>query len=193
MKPANQPIVVVSGLPRSGTSLMMQMLVAGGLPALTDGLRAPDTDNPRGYLELEAVKRLKSDTSWLATAHGHAVKVIHLLLQELPTTYDYDVLFLERDIGEVLRSQSAMLARSGRAGAQLPADRLATVYGAQIASVKQWLSERPCFRVHAVPYASLVASPEDSARAVCAFLRGGHALDAAAMVSAVDPSLYRNR
>ncbi len=172
---------------------MMQMLVAGGLPALTDGLRPPDTDNPRGYLELEQVKRLKSDSSWLATARGHAVKVIHLLLQDLPTTYDYDVLFMERDTDEVLRSQSAMLTRSGRTGAQLPPDRLAAVYRAQIASTKQWLAERPCFRVHAVPYASLVARPEDSAKDVCAFLRGGRALDAGAMASAVDPRLYRNR
>lgn len=191
--PDPSPIVVVSGLPRSGTSLMMQMLVAGGLPALTDGQRTPDPDNPRGYLELERVKALKSDSSWLATAGGHAVKVIHLLLQDLPASYHYDVLFMERDIGEVLKSQATMLARSGRLGAPLPPERLAAVYRAQLASVRQWLADRPCFRVHPVRYAELVASPSQTVDAIRNFLRGGKALDAAAMVAAVDPTLYRNR
>ena len=184
---------MVSGLPRSGTSLMMQMLSAGGMPVLTDGQRTPDPDNPRGYLELERVKHLKSDTSWLSEAGGHAVKIIHLLLSDLPTTHQCDVLFMERDIGEVLRSQSAMLARSGRPGAQLTPERLAAVYQSQLATVRQWLSERPCFRVHPVRYAQLVANPAESVDAIRNFLRGGAALDAAAMISAVDPSLYRNR
>jgi hypothetical protein len=184
---------VVSGLPRSGTSLMMQMLSAGGMPVLTDDQRSPDPDNPRGYLELERVKQLKSDTSWLASAGGHAVKIIHLLLQDLPPTHQYDVLFMERDIGEVLRSQSSMLARSGRTGAPLPPERLAAVYRAQLATVRQWLAERACFRVHPVRYAELVANPAESVHAIRNFLRGGAALDAAPMISAVDPSLYRNR
>lgn len=190
---APAPIVVVSGLPRSGTSLMMQMLSAGGMPVLTDGERTPDPDNPRGYLELERVKQLKSDTSWLATAHGHAVKIIHLLLQDLPTSHRYDVLLMERDISEVLRSQSAMLARSGRAGAPLPPERLAAVYQAQLATVRQWLSERPCFRVQPVRYSELVAKPVESVEAIRKFLTVGSSLDAAAMAAAVDPSLYRNR
>jgi len=191
--PLPAPVVVVSGLPRSGTSLMMQMLAAGGMPILADGERVPDPDNPRGYLELERVKHLKSDSSWLSTAGGHAVKIIHLLLKDLPTTHSYDVLFMERDIGEVLKSQATMLARSGRSGAPLPPERLAAVYHSQLASVRQWLSERPCFRVHSVRYPELVAQPAPTVDAVRNFLRGGQALDAAAMVSAVDPSLYRNR
>lgn len=193
MTAASSPITIVSGLPRSGTSLMMQMLAAGGMPVLTDGERTPDPDNPRGYLELERVKQLKSDTSWLGSAAGHAVKIIHLLLQDLPTTHQYDVLFMERDIGEVLRSQSAMLARSGRPGAQLTPERLAAVYQSQLATVRQWLSERPCFRVHLVRYAELVANPAESVDAIRNFLRGGSALNSDAMRAAVDPSLYRNR
>jgi hypothetical protein len=189
----NSPIVIVSGLPRSGTSLMMQMLAAGGLPALTDGQRTPDPDNPRGYHELERVKQLKSDTSWIASAGGHAIKVIHLLLMDLPEIHEYDVLFMERDMDEVLASQATMLARSGRAGAALPPDRLAAVYQSQLATVRQWLAERPCFRVHPVRYAELVARPSETVTSVRNFLRGGNALDAAAMVAAVDPSLYRNR
>ena len=193
MRVNQSPIVVVSGLPRSGTSLMMQMLVAGGLPALTDGQRTPDADNPRGYLELERVKTLKSDSSWVASACGHAIKVIHLLLQDLPTVYEYDVLFMERDIGEVLKSQATMLSRSGRAGAPLPPERLAAVYQAQLAVTRQWLAERACFRVHPVRYAELVARPAETVDSIRNFLRAGHALDAAAMIAAVDPTLYRNR
>ena len=172
---------------------MMQMLTAGGLPALTDGQRTPDADNPRGYLELERVKHLKSDSSWLASAGGHAVKVIHMLLKDLPTEHQYDVLFMERDISEVLKSQAAMLARSGRAGAPLPPERLAAVYQAQLASIRQWLSEHQRFRVHPVRYADLVAQPAETVNAVRSFLRVGSTLDAAAMAAAVDPSLYRNR
>lgn len=172
---------------------MMQMLAAGGLPALTDGERSPDADNPRGYLELERVKRLKSDSSWLATAHGHAVKIIHLLLQDLPTGHEYDVLFMERDIGEVLRSQAAMLARSGRAGAQLSPERLAAVYRAQLQSVRTWMAERPCFRVQTVRYADLVSNAPAAVSEIRGFLRAGSGLNAEAMISAVDPSLYRNR
>jgi hypothetical protein len=172
---------------------MMQMLAAGGMPVLTDGQRTPDPDNPRGYLELERVKQLKSDTSWLEAAAGHAVKIIHLLLTDLPITHQYDVLFMERDIGEVLRSQAAMLARSGRPGASLTAERLAAVYQAQLATVRHWLAERPCFRVHPVIYAELVANPAESVDAIRNFLRGGSGLDSDAMRAAVDPSLYRNR
>jgi hypothetical protein len=187
------PIVVVSGLPRSGTSLMMQMLAAGGLPVLTDGERSADADNPKGYLELERVKQLRSDSTWLASAGGHAVKVIHMLLQNLPTVHQYDVLFMERDIGEVLKSQATMLARSGRAGASLPPERLAAVYQAQLATTRQWLSDRACFRVHPVRYAELVTQPVQTVDAVRNFLRAGSTLDAGAMVAAVDQSLYRNR
>ncbi len=113
-------ITVVSGLPRSGTSLMMQMLVAGGLPALTDAVRSPDESNPRGYFEFEPVKRLRTDASWLEQARGRAVKIIHLLLRELPTDgrFQYRVLFLRRPLEEVIASQSAMLARAGKASAE---------------------------------------------------------------------------
>src|SRR6478736_4419274 len=112
-------VTVVSGLPRSGTSMMMQMLAAGGLPILTDNVRAPDESNPRGYLEYEAVKRLRTDHSWLQQARGHAVKIIHLLLRELPIDgrFQYRVLFVERPIAEIIESQQIMVGRAGKAGA----------------------------------------------------------------------------
>ena len=104
-------VTLVSGLPRSGTSMMMQMLHAGGIPAVTDNIRLADKDNERGYYELEAVKRTKDDASWLRDAPGKAVKVIYLLLYDLPTDYTYRVIFMNRNLDEVLASQRAMLER----------------------------------------------------------------------------------
>src|SRR5437764_1475845 len=98
-------IIVVSGLPRAGTSLMMQMLDNGGIEVLTDGVRAADTDNPRGYYELEKVKRLKQDASWLPQARGKVFKMVSQLLYDLPASEAYRVLFMERDFDEMLRSQ----------------------------------------------------------------------------------------
>ncbi|MFO0962091.1 MAG: sulfotransferase [Phycisphaerales bacterium] len=185
------PIVVVSGLPRSGTSLAMQMLHAGGLECVTDGLRTSDTDNPRGYFEFERVKALKQDKGWLDDAAGKAVKIIHLLLTELPDDRPYRVVFMRRDLREVVKSQSTMLARSGRAGGGLPPERLMAVYQQQLKAVEQWLAARPGFQLLDVEYAKLVADPAAGVRAVNAFLGG--TLDESKMAAAVDPSLHRNR
>src|SRR5688572_8703668 len=121
--PGRDSITVVSGLPRSGTSLMMQMLQAGGMPVLTDGERSADESNPRGYLELEAVKRTRSDAGWIAEAVGKAVKVIHLQLRDLPSSHQYRVIFMRRDLNEVVASQQSMLDRIGRKGAGLPPEK----------------------------------------------------------------------
>ncbi|MFM9169433.1 MAG: hypothetical protein ACKOTD_04725, partial [Phycisphaerales bacterium] len=150
-----EPVFVVSGLPRSGTSLAMQMLHAGGIPAVTDGLRTQDDDNPRGYFEFERVKQLRTDKAWLDDAAGKAVKVIHLLLMELPDDRPYRVVFMQRDLREVVKSQSTMLARSGRAGGGLPPERLMAVYEQQLKTVDAWLAARPGFGVLRVPYAEL--------------------------------------
>ena len=113
-KETPDPIIVVSGLPRSGTSMMMGMLEAGGLELVVDGIRAADEDNPRGYYELERVKDLAKaeDKSWLITLQGKGVKVISLLLQHLPEAYNYKIIFMRRSIAEVLDSQSKMLELS---------------------------------------------------------------------------------
>lgn len=186
-----EPVYVVSGLPRSGTSLAMQMLAAGGIPAVTDGLRTSDDDNPRGYFEFERVKQLRTDKAWIDDAAGKAVKVIHLLLMELPDDRPYRVVFMQRDLREVVRSQSTMLARSGRAGGGLPPERLMAVYDQQLKAVDAWLAARPGFQVLRVPYAELVRDPGAWVPRVAAFV--GRAVDQAAMHAAVDPSLHRNR
>jgi hypothetical protein len=189
--PSPLPVTVVSGLPRSGTSLAMQMIHAGGIPALTDGQRTSDDSNPRGYFELERVKQLKQDKSWLDDAAGKVVKVIHLLLAELPDDRPYRVVFMQRDLREVVQSQATMLARSGRTGGQLAPERLIAVYEQQLKTVEQWLAARPNFSVLRVPYAQLVSDPSGVVPTVNAFLGG--TLDEARMRAAVDPGLHRNR
>ena len=182
---------IVSGLPRSGTSLMMQMIHSGGLPALTDEVRARDEDNPRGYFELEAVKKTKNDPSWLDDTPGRVVKMVHLLLYDLPDDRSYRVVFMTRLLDEVVRSQGVMLQRRATAGANLTARQLITAYEGQLVKIRHWLDEQPNFQVHYTSYNDLMADPPAAATAVNAFLGGG--LDVDAMLGTVDPKLYRQR
>ncbi|MBL8308098.1 MAG: hypothetical protein JNM33_15505 [Rubrivivax sp.] len=184
-------VTVVSGLPRSGTSLMMQMLHAGGLPAWADGVRAADDSNPRGYFEHEAVKRLRSDNTWLPQARGHVVKIIHLLLRELPQQAGlaYRVVFMQRPLAEVLASQQAMLAREGRPAAD-PAV-LHKAFETQLAQVEAWLATRADIAVLRLVHAQVMQEPRAAAEQLCSFL--GLPLDVAAMAAAVDPALHRQR
>lgn len=186
-------VTVVSGLPRSGTSLMMQMLQAGGVPPLTDELRTPDESNPRGYFEYEAVKQVRTDSSWLATARGRAVKIIHILLSELPNdgSINFRVILMERAIGEVLASQRQMLARQGKSAAALSDDQLGRIYLGQLEKAEKFLTGSPAFQVLKVAHRELLGDPAPVAERINQFLGGD--LDLAAMVAVVDPALYRER
>jgi hypothetical protein len=184
-------VTIVSGLPRSGTSLMMQMLLAGGLQPLTDGRRAPDEHNPRGYFECEGVKHSRTDVSWLEQAGGKAVKVIHLLLLHLPADRNYRVIFMRRNLEEVVASQRAMLKYQGLASAALDDVKLAGIFARQLGMVGQWLAERPHFRVLYVNHNDIIGQPVVTAEKVNQFLGGD--LPVASMVGAVNPSLYRQR
>jgi hypothetical protein len=184
----NSEIIVVSGLPRSGTSVMMQMLHAGGIEAITDRIRAADPDNPRGYFEFERVKTIKGDAAWLPQARGKAFKMVSLLLYDLPATESYRIIFMDRDMDEVLDSQEKMLRRLGHPAA--PRDEIARAYGLHLTRLFRWLGEQPHITVHRVRYADLVANPASVVAGVREFLGGR--LEAAA-AEAVDPSLYRNR
>ena len=195
MSPTPEPalsdfITIVSGLPRSGTSLMMQMVTAGGIAAVTDSARAADESNPRGYFELEAVKRLRSDQTWLDQTRGRAVKIIHLLLRELPVDgrFNHLVLFMLRPITEVLASQRAMLARQGK---QAASASLAGVYESQVAQAQEWMRTHPCFSFLTLEHHRVIQQPEDSAAAIAEFLQRD--LDLKAMAAAVDQSLWRER
>jgi len=192
--PGTDTVVVVSGLPRSGTSMLMQMLQAGGLPVLTDGERAADESNPRGYWELEAVKRLAADPdkTWLREAGGQAVKIIAQLLPSLPQGTPYRILFMIRPLGEILASQRTMLARSGKDGAKTGKRQLAAAYLKQIEQIRQVLAAYPdTVQVMNVDYHRVLADPAAAAARVNAFLGGG--LDEAAMAAAVAPQLRRER
>ncbi len=184
-------VTVVSGLPRSGTSLMMQALAAGGLPALTDAQREADEDNPRGYFELESVKQISSDDSFLDGAPGKAVKLIHALVTHLPDRHDYRVIMMRRDLDEVLRSQSKMLDRSDRSGANLDPETLKETYRQQMDRACSWLDQRDNVRRLDVEYTALIDDPATEMERINRFLGGD--LDPEAMAGAVDPTLYRNR
>jgi hypothetical protein len=185
----NSEIIVVSGLPRSGTSLMMQLLHRGGIETLTDHIRAADPDNPRGYFEFERVKKVKGDTAWLPDARGKVVKMVSQLLYDLPPTERYRVVFMERDMDEVLDSQEKMLKRLGNPAA--PRDQMTRAFTLHLNRLHRWLAEQPNFAVLRVGYADVVARPEEQVARVNEFLAGR--LNPAEAVGAIDPSLYRNR
>lgn len=184
-------ITVVSGLPRSGTSLMMQMLAAGGLPPLTDNIRRADESNPRGYLEFEPVKKLRVDQGWLEQARGKAVKIIHLLLRELPTDgrFAYRVIFMQRPIAEVLASQRAMLEKQGKKSAN--DDALSRIFQSQLSQLHQWLPSQSCFLTLPVDYHQVIREPFASAEKIDEFL--GLHLNVSEMSKIADPALYRER
>jgi len=188
-----EPIVVVSGLPRSGTSMMMRMLEAGGLAILSDGERAADIDNPKGYFELERIKNLEKETdkSYLRAARGKAVKVISFLIKDLPDENDYRVLFMRRDLDEVLASQQKMIDRLGSADAEAEAAAMKEAFRNDIARVRVLCRTRPNFELIELRYQEAIADPAAASRAVNQFLGGR--LDEAAMRAAVDATLYRNR
>jgi hypothetical protein len=182
-------IVVVSGLPRSGTSLMMQMLDRGGLAALTDNLRAADDDNPRGYFELERVKKTKDDPSWLPGARGKAVKMVSSLLYDLPATEAYRIVFMRRDIDEILDSQEKMLRRLNRPAA--PREQMKASFAVHLDRIGAWLSRQRHMRLLDISYNTLLREPEAELRKVAAFLDGRAEADR--MLEAISVSLYRNR
>jgi hypothetical protein len=182
-------IIVVSGLPRSGTSLMMQMLQSGGLAVVTDRIRTADTDNPRGYYELDLVKAIKRDASWLPGTRGQAFKMVSQLLYDLPPSETYRIIFMERDLEEVLPSQEKMLVRLGRVPA--PRESIRRAYVIHLERLHEWLGRQANLKVLRILYRDLVDQPREQAKRVRDFLGGR--VDVEPMVEAVDPSLYRNR
>jgi hypothetical protein len=184
-------VTVVSGLPRSGTSMMMQMLSAGGLAVLADQIREADSDNVKGYFELEPVKATKRDASWVEGAVGKAVKVVYLLLSDLPVKFEYRVLFLRRDLQEVVRSQQKMLLRRGEAGAGGESGQMVAMFQRQIEKTEQWLDRQANFQSLDVMHGNVIEDPQAEAQRVSDFLQ--IPLDTTAMAAVVDPLLYRQR
>jgi Sulfotransferase domain len=187
----NASIVVVTGLPRSGTSMMMRMLEAGGMPLVVDGIRKADLDNPNGYYEYEPVKALSQDSSWVHAARGKAVKMVYLLLYDLPRDLPYDVIFMHRDLEEVVDSQDEMLRRNGTRISPPESRHLIGMFRGELRSVEEWLNARKNFRVLRVQYSQTIEDPVSTCAAVKAFL--GLHLDEARMQSVVTRSLHRQR
>ena len=190
---AGEPVVIVSGLPRSGTSMLMKMLEAGGLQIMSDAARSADVDNPKGYFEHERIKDLEKepDKSYLREGRGKALKVISFLIQHLPDENDYRVIFMRRDLDEVLSSQDKMIQRLGAADAAADREAMKEAYRNDIVRTRLLCRKRSNFEMIEIQYKATVEDPVETARRVNQFLGGR--LDEAAMRRAVDESLYRNR
>jgi hypothetical protein len=190
-KTSKQPVIVVSGLPRSGTSMMMKMLAEGGLALVTDELRGADDDNPNGYFELESVKQLGDGRNeWLAEAGGKAVKVISSLLEYLPPAYPYKVIFMEREIREILASQRKMLEHRDEALA-VDDTQIEEQFRKHLAAVRPWLARQPNMESLRISYNDLMSNPEPHCRRVIDFTCAP--LDLERMLSVPNARLYRNR
>lgn len=188
---SQQPwITVVSGLPRSGTSLMMRMLEAGGIPALTDAQRVPDEDNPNGYYEFEDVKSLEQDAAWLERADGHSVKMVYRLLQHLPTDRDYRVIFMRRNTDEILRSQKAMLERKGIT-TDVSDSMMKALFERELRKFYEWIPAQQHLQLMNVSYNELLSEPAMVIGRISRHLGGGLNVDA--MLRMIDPALYRQR
>lgn len=192
MKPAQRDYVtIVSGLPRSGTSMAMRMLAEGGIPALTDNVRKADEDNPEGYWEFEPVKQTRKDPSWVPTAVGKCVKMVYRLLYDLPPEYSYRVVFMRRALEEVIASQNVMLDRHGKSGGELSDAQLVETFRRELDRVYGWLARQPNFRTLYVDYNEILASAAGPVHAINEFLDG--TLSTERMLAVVNPSLYRQR
>ena len=184
-------IIIVSGLPRSGTSMMMQMLHQGGMEIFSDGLRQPDENNPKGYYEHELVKSLARNKSWLKDATGKAIKVISHLLFELPAQYQYKIIFMERDLDEVLMSQHKMLIREGKAKEGAINLKLVNAFKQNLERIKIWAPKQSHVEILYVSHKNMINNPMEELKKVNQFL--GNNLDIEAMAKVVDKSLYREK
>jgi hypothetical protein len=184
-------ITIVTGLPRSGTSMLMQMLEAGGIPILKDDIREADEDNPRGYYEFERVKKIANDQSWLEEARGKAVKMVSALLPQLPNNYRYKLIFMHRRMEEILASQKIMLARRNQPPDKVSDEKMASFFHNHLRQIEKWIEEHPNVDVVHIDYNEMVADSRKQVERINQFL--GKALDTERMISVVDRTLYRER
>ena len=187
----NDTITIVSGLPRSGTSMMMKMLAAGGLEPLTDNIRTADEDNPKGYFEFERVKQIEHDKAWLDDARSRVVKLISALLKHLPPSYQYKVIFMRRTMSEILASQRQMLIRRGEPTDTVPDDKMAAMFNKHMAQIEIWLAQQPNIDVLFVNYNEVLKDPRSHSDQINTFLGGTLAVED--MIEVVDRALYRQQ
>lgn len=192
MSDTEKPIYIVSGLPRSGTSMMMKMLEAGGLNILTDNIRTADDDNLQGYYEFERVKQMREgDVAWVDEARGNVVKVISALLEHLPAGYPYKIIFMEREMMEILASQRKMLERRGKPGNPAEDGKFTELYGKHLEKVRNWLAGQANMNVLFIRYNEMLAHPDEYAAKVADFL--GITMDVKSMAEVPQEQYYRQR
>ncbi|WP_300462918.1 sulfotransferase domain-containing protein [Desulfobacula sp.] len=184
-------ITVVSGIPRSGTSMMMQILEAGGMEIFTDKMRKADEDNPRGYYEAESVKRLKEDDSFLKEVRGKGIKIISKLLKKLPNKFQYKLIFVHRNMDEILCSQQQMLIRRGEVTDSISDKKLATIFQQHLKEIQGWIASNPSMDVLYVNYSDILEDSINQVESIEQFL--GRTLDIHKMAGCVDKTLYRQR
>ena len=191
-KKKDKTIYVVSGLPRSGTSMMMKMLEAGGLLPVTDNERTADEDNPKGYYEFERVKKMsEGDVAWVKDAPGKVVKVISYLLQHLPPGYDYKVIFMRRAMPEILASQKKMLINRGEPTDKVSDEELSLLYEKHLEKTFNWLNQQKNFSYMEADYNQMLKNPGSLLPQMKAFL--GNHLNFEKVAEVVDPKLYHQR
>lgn len=189
--PHRHYVTIVSGLPRSGTSMMMRMLAEGGIEPLIDHVRKADEDNPRGYYEFEPVKKTRQDANWVPQAVGKVVKMVHLILKDLPLDTDYRVIMMRRHLDEVVKSQNVMLSRHGKDADTLPEDRMKDIFRSQIKDVQDHMNRHVGrFRWIEIDYNEALRDPKTAIENLNVFLGD---LDTEKMLAVIDPALYRNR
>lgn len=184
-------ITIVSGLPRSGTSMMMKILEAGGLEVLTDNIRTADEDNPKGYYEYERVKALDDDTAWLDDAIGKVVKIISALIMKLPSAYHYKIIFMQRNMEEILSSQRKMLERRGEPTDTIHDEEMTAAFRDHLVKVEKWLNSNSNVDFLYVNYNDTIIHPKENVRKINEFL--GDRLNEDKMLAAIDKALYRNK
>ncbi len=194
MKNRNKPedrITIVSGLPRSGTSMMMRMLEAGGMSVLVDNIRKNNDDNPDGYYEFEPVKKIREDSSWLNGAGGKAVKMVSLLLLDLPPGRRYKIIFMKRRMNEIIASQRVMLERNGRGGQKVNDEEKAEKFEKHLKKIEAWLSNLENLDVLYIDYNKIILDPKPHVNSIAHFLDAG--LDVEKMIQIINKKLYRQR
>ena len=184
-------VTIVSGLPRSGTSMMMKMLEAGGLKPVTDNFRTADEDNPKGYYEFENVKKPETYKDWLPKAPGKVVKIISMLLENLLPEYSYKIVFMLRNIDEILASQNQMLIRRGEQDNKIPDEQLSIMYKKHLTKMENWFAEQPNLDVLYVKYNEVLENPVKFSKLINSFLN--NKLDEKEMAKVIDKNLYRQR
>jgi sulfotransferase family protein len=187
----NPFITIVSGLPRSGTSMMMRMLKAGGMDVVADGIRKSDDDNPHGYFEFEKVKKIKEDASWLEATVGKAFKMVSMLLFDLPSDRRYKVIFMKRDINEIMASQRKMLRRHNRDNDGVDDGEMARLSLKHLEQIESWLETQLHIDILYIDYNDVIKRSVENVEMINRFLE--NTLDVEKMIAAIDTSLYRNR